>query len=102
MKDFVNKQAQRIRQSPDYIKMKKENLEKKYENNNSDLIKKINQNNYIKNNISKTKNNKTGIQNNSNKNRNINNSKSQNTSKKNILVIDLRNDLSNGKKRKNN
>ena len=102
LKDFVNKQAQRIRQSPDYIKMKKENLEKKYENNNSDLIKKINQNNYIKNNISKTKNNKTGIQNNSNKNRNIKNSKSKNTSKKNILVIDLRNDLSNGKKRKNN
>ena len=102
LKDFVNKQAQRIRQSPDYIKMKKENLEKKYENNNSDLIKKINQNNYIKNNISKTKNNKTGIQNNTNKNRNIKNSKSKNTSKKNILVIDLRNDLSNGKKRKNN
>ena len=102
LKDFVNKQAQRIRQSPDYIKMKKENLEKKYENNNSDLIKKINQNNYIKNNISKTKNNKTGIQNNSNKNRNIKNSKSKNTSKKNIFVIDLRNDLSNGKKRKNN
>ena len=102
LKDFVNKQAQRIRQSPDYIKMKKENLEKKYENNNSDLIKKINQNNYIKNNIYKTKNNKTGIQNNSNKNRNIKNSKSKNTSKKNILVIDLRNDLSNGKKRKNN
>ena len=102
LKDFVNKQAQRIRQSPHYIKMKKENLEKKYENNNSDLIKKINQNNYIKNNISKTKNNKTGIQNKSNKNRNIKNSKSKNTSKKNILVIDLRNDLSNGKKRKNN
>ena len=100
LKDFVNKQAQRIRQSPDYIKMKKENLEKTYENNNSDLIKKINQNNYIKNNISKTKNNKTGIQNNSNKNRNIKNSKSKNTSKKNILVIDLRNDLSNGKKKK--
>ena len=100
LKDFVNKQAQRIRQSPDYFKMKKENLEKKYENNNSDLIKKINQNNYIKNNISKTKNNKTGIQNNSNKNRNIKNSKSKNTSKKNILVIDLRNDLSNGKKKK--
>ena len=100
LKDFVNKQAQRIRQSPDYIKMKKENLEKKYENNNSDLIKKINQNNYIKNNISKTKNNKTGIQNNSNKNRNIKNSKCKNTSKKNILVIDLRNDLSNGKKKK--
>ena len=100
LKDFVNKQAQRIRQSPDYIKMKKENFEKKYENNNSDLIKKINQNNYIKNNISKTKNNKTGIQNNSNKNRNIKNSKSKNISKKNILVIDLRNDLSNGKKKK--
>ena len=48
LKDFVNKQAQRIRQSPDYIKMKKENLEKKSENNNSDLIKKINQNNYNK------------------------------------------------------
>ena len=37
-----------------------------------------------------------------NKNRNIKNSKCKNTSKKNILVIDLRNDLSNGNKRKNN
>ena len=110
LKDFVNKQAQKIRQSPDYIKNKK--LEIKKENTN--ILKQMNGNNYIKNNISYINNNKiynlnnisntminkSGFQNKKNIIRNKKNSKNKNISKKNIITIDLRNALSNGKNKK--
>ena len=53
LKDFVNSEAKRIKQSPNYIKMKNEISEKKYENNNADLLKKINKNKYNKNKLEK-------------------------------------------------
>ena len=113
LKEFVNKKAKEIRQSPDYIKNKEK--ERKKEKSKNTEVNNINKNNYYFNNNTSPINGGDYIQysstNYTNKNkykedikpkkpntkRNHNN---KNTKKKNVITIDLRHALSSDKYKK--
>ena len=113
LKEFVNKKAKEIRQSPDYIKNKEK--ERKREKSKNTEVNNINKNNYYFNNNPSPINGGDYIQysstNYTNKNKNKEdikskkpntkrNHKNKNTKKKNVITIDLRHAFSSDKYKK--